>query len=77
MCTIMESVTGREFLRKLNRLAKARKVAVAYDPGHGKGSHGRVSLGSVFTALKDLKQEIGVGLLRKMCRDLGIKPTDL
>jgi mRNA interferase HicA len=58
-------------------VAKARKVGLVYDPGHGKGSHGRVSLGSAFTALKDPKQEIGVGLLHKMCRDLGIKPTDL
>jgi len=70
-------VTGREFLRKLRRLAKARQIAMTYDPGHGKGSHGRVFLGSTFTALKDPKQEIGVGLLHKMCRDLGIEPRDL
>ena len=70
-------MTGHEFLRKLKTLAKARQVAMVYDPGHGKGSHGRVSLGSAFTALKDPKQEIGVGLLQKMCRDLGIKPADL
>jgi hypothetical protein len=48
-----------------------------YDPGHGKGSHGRVSLGSAFTALKDPKQEIGAGLFHQMCRDLGIKAGDL
>ena len=70
-------MTGHEFLRKLKKLAKARQITVAHDPGHGKGSHGRVSLGSAFTALKDPKQEVGVGLPHKMCRDLGIKPTDL
>jgi len=70
-------VTGHEFLRKLKKLAKARQVTLVYDPGHGKGSHGRVFLGSAFTALKDPKQEIGVGLFHRMCRDLGIKPTDL
>jgi hypothetical protein len=73
----MGSVTGHEFLRKLNRVAKVRKIAVLYDSGHGKGSHGRVYFGSVFTALKDPKQEIGADLLHKMCRDLGIKIRDL
>ncbi len=70
-------VTGREFLRKLNKLAKARKVTVLYDPGHGKGSHGRLYFGAVFTALKDPKQELGAALLHKMCRDLGIRVQDL
>ena len=70
-------MTGHEFLRKLKKLAKARDLALAYDPGHGKGSHGRISLGSDFTALKNPRDEIGVGLLHKMCRDLRIKPTDL
>ena len=46
-------------------------------PDRGKGSHGRVYLGSARTAVKDLKKEIGPGLLRKMCRDLGIDPKDL
>jgi mRNA interferase HicA len=73
----MESVRGHEFLRKLKKLANARHMTLAYDPGHGKGSHGRVSLGAAFTALKDPKQEIGVGLLHKMCRDLEINPKDL
>ena len=47
------------------------------DATHNKGSHGRVYLGSVFTALKHPKQELGSGLFRKMCRDLRIKPIDL
>ena len=62
---------------RIELLAKARQAALAYDPDHGKGSHGRVSLGSSFTALKNPKQEIGMGLLHKMCHDLGIKATDL
>lgn len=70
-------MTGHEFLRKLNRLAKVRKISITYDPGHGKGSHGRLYLGAAYTALKDPKQELGVGLLHKMCRDLGIKVEEL
>jgi hypothetical protein len=70
-------LTGHEFLRRLNNLAKARKIRVVYDPSHGKGSHGFLFYGSGLTVLKDLKQELGAGLLRKMCRDLGIKANDL
>ena len=68
---------GREFLRKVERLGKTRKIHVAYDAGHGKGSHGQVTFGTEYTALKDPKKELGAGLLSKMCRDLGIKPRDL
>jgi hypothetical protein len=70
-------VTGHEFLRKLKKLAKARQIELVFDAGHGKGSNGRIIFGAAHTALKDPKQEIGVGLLHKMCRDLGIRPTDL
>jgi hypothetical protein len=70
-------MTGHEFLRRLDKLAKARNVQVVYNPRHGKGSHGRVLYGPEFTALKDPKKELGPGLLNKMCRDLGIKANDL
>ena len=72
-----DNVKGHEFLRKLEKLGKARKILVAYDGSHGKGSHGQVSFGTERTALKDPKKEIGAGLLSQMCRDLGIKPNEL
>ena len=70
-------MNGHEFLRKLKGLAKDRKIQVIYEPAHGKGSHGTVFFGDASTTLKDLKKEIGPGLLGSMCRDLGIKRTDL
>jgi mRNA interferase HicA len=70
-------VTGREFLRRLNRLAKKTEQRVVYQAGSGKGSHGRVFYGSAATILKDPKKELGPGLLGKMCRDLGIRSQDL
>jgi len=70
-------VTGREFLRKIQKLAKERQTSMTYDAALGKESHGRVFFGSSFTILKDPKKEIGAGLLSKMCRDLGVKPSDL
>jgi len=58
-------------------LAKDRKIQLSYEPAHGKGSHGTVFFGAASTTLKDPKKEIGPGLLSSMCRDLGIKRTDL
>jgi len=66
-----------EFKRKVARLAKARGVAFHWDPKHGKGSHGTLTFGANFTTLKDLKKELGIGLLDSMCADLGITIKDL
>jgi len=68
---------GREFLKRLRRLGKASGIAVDYDGKPGKGSHGRVYYGKRFTAIKDLRKEIGTGLLGKMLADLGITKDDL
>ena len=46
-------------------------------PSKGKGSHGKVYFGTVSTIVKDRKKELGTGLLRQMCKDLGIRPEDL
>ncbi len=77
ICAILENVTGSEFLRKLQRLARRRAVRFQYEPSLGKGSHGRVWLDTVSTTLKYPKKELGTGLLRAMCRDLRIEPRDL
>ena len=70
-------VTGSEFLRKLHRLARRRGIRFQYEPSLGKGSHGRVWLATVSTTLKDPKKELGTGLLRAMCHELGIEPRNL
>ncbi len=43
----------------------------------GKGSHGTVYYGERKATLKDRKQEIGKGLFRKMCEQLGVDPDEL
>jgi mRNA interferase HicA len=50
---------------------------VSYDSGHGKGSHGRLYIGSRFTTMKDRKKEIGPGLLKAMLDQLGLTKKDL
>lgn len=68
---------GDEFYRKVRRLGKQRGIDVTFEPRHGKGSHGRLYYGDHFTTLKDRKKEIGPGLYRQMCIQLGINPRDL
>ena len=68
---------GSEFLRKVQKVAKAEGLTCVFVPGRGKGSHGMLYFGSRFTVLKDRKKEIGPGLLRSMCKDLGIEPQHL
>jgi mRNA interferase HicA len=70
-------MTGREFLQRINRLGRMRGVAVQFDRRHGKGSHGTLHYGNRKTTLKDLRQEIGVGLLNAMLAQLGLSRRDL
>jgi predicted RNA binding protein YcfA (HicA-like mRNA interferase family) len=70
-------VTGSEFERKIKKLGRRRGIAVAFDSGPGKGSHGRLHYGGRFTTLKDRKKEIGPGLLSAMLDQLGLTKADL
>jgi mRNA interferase HicA len=66
-----------EFLRKLKRYADRHQLSYRWVPARGQGSHGTVYVGNGMTVVKDLKKELGPGLLRSMCRDLGIDPREL
>ena len=70
-------MTGNEFLRRINRLGRDRGIAVCFDQRHGKGSHGTLHFGSHKTTLKDLRKEIGAGLLHVMLGQLGLSRRDL
>jgi mRNA interferase HicA len=71
------AVKGSEFLRKVKRLSNRNKLAYRWVPERGVGSHGTVYLGSRLAIVKDLKKELGPGLLADMCRQLGIRKEDL
>src|SRR5664280_1169807 len=71
------SVKGAEFVRGVQKLAKEKELSCLFVADKGKGSHGRLYLGSEFTTLKDRKKELGKGLLAKMCRDLKIHAEEL
>lgn len=70
-------MTGAEFEKRVKRLGQNTGQAVRFDKRHGHGSHGRLYYGTRFTTLKDRKKEIGIGLLKAMCLQLGISPDDL
>jgi mRNA interferase HicA len=72
-----ESVKGSEFLRKAKLVAKRRKLTFRWVPERGVGSHGTLYVGDRFTVVKDLKKELGTGLLSDMCRQLDIRKEDL
>jgi mRNA interferase HicA len=64
-------------MRKVQRLSRRRELTFRWEPAHGKGSHGMMTLGGRSTTLKDLKKEVGPGLLKSMCTDPGITTKDL
>jgi hypothetical protein len=70
-------MNGAEFIRRVQRRARAAGVPVRLDLRHGKGSHGRLYYGARFTTVKDRRQEIGKGLLHAMLRQLGLTIDDL
>ncbi len=70
-------VTGREFIRRIRRIARMRNMEVRFETRPGKGSHGRLYYGSRFTTVKDRKKEIGLGLLQKMLSDLGLRRSEI
>ena len=69
-------MTGADFIRKVRRMARRSGIAVRFESRRGKGSHGRLYYGARFTTVKDRRKEIGLGLLRKMLRDLGLEDID-
>jgi len=70
-------MTGNEFIRKVKALGKARKVSVKLTASRGKGSHQTLYYGAVFTIVRNPKEELKTGTVHAMCRQLGIKPSDL
>jgi mRNA interferase HicA len=68
---------GSEFLRKVKAVARRHKLTYRWVPERGSGSHGTLYVGDRFTVVKDLKKELGPGLLSDMYKQLGIRKEDL
>jgi mRNA interferase HicA len=59
------------------RQCQAKKLAYRWVPERGSGSHGTLYVGDRLTVVKDLKKELGPGLLSDMYKQLGIRKEDL
>lgn len=70
-------MTGTEFVRRVRKLGRSRRIAVRLDKRHGKGSHGRLYYGSRFTTIKDRKKEISPDLQARMLVQLGLSKEDI
>jgi mRNA interferase HicA len=70
-------VKGSEFLRRARAIARRKGLKYDWVPERGVGSHGTLYLGDGFTVVKDLKKELGPGLLSAMCKQLGIRREDV
>ena len=69
-------MNGRQFIARVRKRARARKLEVRFVASEGSGSHGTLHAGTRKTTVKDRKKEIGKGLLAKMLADLGINKDD-
>ena len=67
-------MTSREFIRRARRYARKADQDFRFDPARGKGSHGRLHIGSRFTTVK--QGELSRGLLAAMLRQLNIHRKD-
>jgi len=70
-------VNGNELLKKLKKLARLKNVRLKLIKKHGKGSHSTLYFGNDKTTIKDLKKELGAGLLKSMLADLNLAKKDI
>ncbi|HXU33399.1 MAG TPA: type II toxin-antitoxin system HicA family toxin [Thermoanaerobaculia bacterium] len=68
---------GNEFVRRVRRIGKERGISVDFAAERGKGSHGTLYLGSRFTVVRDLRDELKTGTLHAMLKQLGLTLKDI
>ena len=64
------AMNGREFVRRARRYARNTGQEFRFDPAHGKGSHGRLYIGSRFATVQ--RGEMSKSVLAMVLRQLGI-----
>lgn len=68
---------GNEFVKKVKKLAKVNGLESRVDRKRGKGSHVTLYYGDKFTIVRNLKDELKIGTLRAMLKQLGIKEDEI
>ena len=71
-------MTRDELIRRLRRLARARRVTFAVDRKRGKGGHWIVTFGERWQPVPQAKgRDLPTGLLRSILAELGLRPEEL
>lgn len=70
-------MNGNELLKKLRKVARKKGIALDLVKSHGKGSHGTLYFGDKKVTMKDLKKEIGPGLLNALLEKVGLTKSDI
>jgi mRNA interferase HicA len=70
-------MNGNELLKKLRKVAREQGKKILLAKSHGKGSHATLHFGDRKVTMKDLKKEIGPGLLNKILEQIGLTKDDI
>lgn len=70
-------MTGKELVRALQKLSKARQEELRIESKRGKGSHATLYLGKRYAIIPDLKKELKTGTLNAILKQLGVEKGDL
>ena len=68
---------GNEFIRRIQKRAKAMGLAFEWRPDRGKGSHGLLILGDRRTVVRNPKDELKTGTYHGMLKQLGLTEKDI
>jgi mRNA interferase HicA len=70
-------MTGKELVKALQKLSKARKQVLRIENKRGKGSHVTLYLGGQYAVIPDLKKELKTGTLNAILKQLGVEKGEL
>jgi mRNA interferase HicA len=70
-------VRGSEFIRMIQKHAKANGMAFEWRAERGKGSHGLLILGDRRTVVRNPKDELKTGTYHGMLKQLGLTDKDI
>ncbi len=68
---------GNEFIRKVQKYAKAAGLVCEWRPDRGKGSHGVLILGDRRTVVRNPKDDLKTGTYYAMLKQIGLTEQDL
>lgn len=72
LCPILIIIKGAEFIRRVQALARQRRLSCRLDEKRGKGSHVTLYFGDKLTIVRNPKDELKTGTFHGMCKQLGI-----